>query len=123
MNRNKTNKNMSIRSRGNSFIYAINGIRLLLREPNARIHALATVAVIAAGIARHINSTQWMAISIAISIVWITEALNTCIEKLCDYACNKEIHPAIKVIKDLAAGAVLIAAITSIVTGIIVFFF
>ena len=114
---------MSIRSRGNSFIYAINGIRLLLREPNARIHALATVAVIAAGIARHINSTQWMAISIAISIVWITEALNTCIEKLCDYACNKEIHPAIKVIKDLAAGAVLIAAITSIVTGIIVFFF
>ena len=119
----KPNKNMSVRSRSNSFVYAFNGIRILLQEPNAKLHAVATVVAVAAGFARHITNLQWIVLSIAIGMVWTTEAINTCLENLCDYACNNEIHPAIKKIKDVAAGAVLIAALFSVIIGIIIFFF
>ena len=115
-------KTMSVTSRRNSFIYAFNGIRELFKqEPNAKFHAVATVGVIIAGIIRHISHTQWAAIVFAIGLVWITEAMNTCIEKLCDYSCENKYHPAIKIIKDISAGAVLIAAFVSLVVGIFVF--
>ncbi len=116
------NKNMSYKSRYYSFVYAISGLKLLLAEPNVKIHFLATVVVIIAGYLKHLSSNQWIAISLAISIVWITEALNTCTEKLCDFACDNQIHPSIKIIKDIAAGAVLIAALTSCAIAVIIFF-
>src|ERR1017187_10290892 len=106
------NKSMSVTSRRNSFSYAISGLRHLLKqEPNARLHAIATIAAITAGVLRHISPMQWVAIIFAIGLVWITEALNTCIEKLCNLWCNDKWHPEVKVIKDIAAGAVLVAAI------------
>lgn len=118
------NKTMSAASRAKSFSYAFNGLLQLLKlELNAKLHAIATIIAITAGIIRHINLTQWIAIIFAIGLVWITEALNTCIEKLCDYSCENKFHPAIKLIKDIAAGAVLIAALTSIAVGAIVFIF
>jgi diacylglycerol kinase len=117
-------KSQYLRSRGNSFMYAMQGLHQLFKEePNARLHAVATVGIVIAGVVRHITPGQWIAIIFAIGLVWITEAINTCIEKLCDFSCNNEIHPAIKIIKDISAGAVLIAAIVSVITGIIVFFF
>ena len=117
-------KNMTVSSRAKSFSYAVNGIFLLLKqEPNAKLHAFATVAVIIAGFIRHIGPWQWAALSFAIGIVWITEALNTCIEKLCDFCCDNKFHPSIKIIKDISAAAVLIAALVSISIGIIVFIF
>ncbi len=116
-------KKMTVSSRGRSFLYALNGIMELFRqEPNAKLHAIATVLVIGACVIRHINSGQWIAIVLAIALVWITEGINTCIEKLCDFVGENKWHGEIKVIKDIAAGAVLIAALTSIVIGIIVFF-
>lgn len=114
-------KNMSFASRRNSFIYAINGLKLLPGEPNIMLHTAATIIVLAAGCIRHLHSHQWMALVLAIGLVWITETINTCIEKLCDFACKNEQHDAIKNIKDLSAAAVLIASITSVVIGIIVF--
>lgn len=114
---------MSLASRGNSFVYAFNGIKLLFAEPNIKLHLAATCGVIAAGLARHIAHTQWIAILLAIAIVWVTEALNTCIEKLCDYSCNNQWSAGIKTIKDIAAGAVLIASAVSVAIGVIVFFF
>ena len=118
------NKKMTMTSRSNSFRYAFSGLAQLFRnEPNARLHALATVIVIVAGFIKHLSPMQWVAIVFAIGLVWITEALNTCIEKLCDFSCGGQIHPAIKIIKDIAAAAVLVAAITSLVIGIIIFFF
>jgi diacylglycerol kinase len=117
-------KKMSFSSRRNSFIYALNGLRqIFTQEPNAKLHAAAALIAVVAGIVRHISPAQWVVIIFAIGLVWITEALNTCIEKLCDYACKDEIHPAIKIIKDIAAGAVLIAAIVSLTAGTIVFLF
>jgi len=117
-------KKMNMRSRANSFGYALNGLYELLKtEPNVRIHAIATVVVIAAGLWQHLSPMKWVAISTAIGMVWITEAINTAVEKLCDLWCENKWHPEVKLIKDVAAGAVLIAAIISIVIGVFVFFF
>ncbi len=120
----KQEKNMTAKSRAKSFSYATNGLLQLFRlEPNAKLHVLATVAVVVAGFIRHVSKWQWVALVFAVGLVWITEALNTCIEKLCDFCCGNKFHPSIKVIKDISAAAVLLAAIVSLVTGIIVFFF
>ena len=102
--------------------FAVHGIKFMLRsEPNARIHLAATIGVIIAGIVSDLSVARWLALVFAISIVWITEAVNTALEKLCDYASGKEYSTAIKAIKDVAAGAVFIAALCSILTGILVF--
>lgn len=114
---------MRLQARGNSFIYALNGIRLLLPEPNIKLHIVAAAAVITAGFARHISPAQWIALLLAIAIVWIAEALNTCIEKLCDYSCGNQWSAPIGRIKDMAAGVVLAASVISAAIGIIVFFF
>ncbi len=115
-------KNISLKSRKKSFSYAIHGIvALVKREPNAKLHALASIVAVSAGIIRHISHWQWAMLAVAIGLVWITEALNTCIEKLCDFCCDNRIHPAIKIIKDISAAAVLIAAVVSIVVGTIIF--
>lgn len=117
------NKTMSPSARAKSFSYAFNGLFLIFKqEPNAKLHALATIVAIAAGIIRHISPMQWVAIVVAIALVWITELLNTCIEKLCDFSCENKFHPAIEIIKDISAGAVLVAAIASIAIAVIVFF-
>jgi len=106
---------MSVRARRNSFAYAWAGlVQLFKLEPNAKLHALATLLAIAAGIARHITVMQWSAIVFAIGLVWITEALNTCIEKLCNLWCDNKWHPEVKIIKDIAAGAVLVATLASV---------
>jgi diacylglycerol kinase (ATP) len=113
---------MSFRSRSNSVQHALRGIgQLYKQEPNARIHAVATVAVITGGIIKHLTPMQWAAIAAAIAMVWITEAINTAIEQLCNLYCKGEWHPAVKIIKDISAGAVLIAAITSIAIAICIF--
>jgi diacylglycerol kinase len=104
-------------------VYAFNGLwQLFINEPNAKLHALATIGVIVAGVVRHIGPMQWAAVTFAIGLVWITEAINTALERLCDYCCGDKWDPAIKVVKDIAAGAVLISAITSIAICFIVFF-
>lgn len=114
---------MHIAARGNSFKYAFAGLRQIFKqEPNARLHAIAAVVAIIAGFIRHLSPIQWTAIIFAIAVVWITEALNTCIEKLCDLWCDNKWHPEVKIIKDIAAGAVLVAAMASVVVGMIVFF-
>ncbi len=117
----KEDKSLALHSRKKSFAYAFNGLAILWKEPNAKIHALATVLVIGLGIFRNIGRQQWMALVLAIALVWITEALNTSIEKLCDYCCDHKIHPTIKVVKDVSAAAVLLAAIASVIIAILVF--
>jgi len=111
----------SLRSRITSFRYAINGILTFIRqEHNARIHAVATVAVIIAGIVFHVSYPEAAALTIVTGTVWITEMLNTCLEKMSDVI-HSGFHPTIKFIKDLAAGAVLVAAITAVVVALFIF--
>lgn len=104
-----------------SFRYALRGIRCVWEgEPNARLHVAAGALACGAGVILSISTAEWCAIVFAITIVWCAETINTAIEKLTDLACP-EINPAAGRIKDIAAGAVLIAALGAVVTGTIVF--
>ena len=115
------NKTFSIKKRIKSFGYAIKGIKVLITtQHNAWIHLLATITVIIAGLILKITIREWFMIIIAVSLVWITEALNTAIEFMIDMI-QPDYHPLVEKAKDVAASAVLIAAITAIVIGVIVF--
>ena len=108
------------RGRGKSFAFALRGIAVLLRtQLNARIHLLATVLVVAAGFAFRISRGEWVPLAFAIGIVWIAEAVNTALEALADRV-SREHDESIRRTKDVAAGAVLLAAITAAVIGILV---
>lgn len=104
-----------------SFVYAMAGINALIRdERNAKIHLIATIIVIGAGIYANLHPIEWSFIFLAIALVFITEALNTAIEETVDYM-TLEQKPQLKKIKDVAAGAVLMAAIYALGTAAIIF--
>lgn len=114
---------MHPRARVASFRYALKGIVWLLRhEPNMRIHAAATVLVVIAGLLRGLHTTQWLWLVAAMAAVWVTEALNTAIELLCDLWCEGRHHPVVGIVKDVAAGAVLLSALAATIVGFIIFF-
>ena len=104
-----------------SFRYALRGVGLMLAlQANARIHALATGVVVALGFVLGLERWEWCAVIGAIGLVWAAEAFNTAIEALTDLVSPGE-HPLAGRAKDIAAGAVLCAAITAVVIGFIVF--
>ena len=110
-----------LRQRLRSFRFAIDGIVAFLRsEPHARIHAAATVIVIAAACWFGLTGTQWITLLLVTGLVWITEMLNTVIEKIMDHL-SPDYHPRVKWIKDVAAGAVLVAALIALISGCIIF--
>jgi diacylglycerol kinase (ATP) len=111
----------SIRGRIKSFYYAGAGIRMFLRrEHNAWIHLVATIVVVIAAWILKVSCSEAIALTLVIGLVWITEMLNTCLERLADLV-YQERHPEIKFIKDLAAGAVLVAAIVAVIVGLLIF--
>jgi diacylglycerol kinase len=85
-----------------------------------RIHLFAAVFIIIMGFAFKLTYIEWSILLIIISIVFITEIINSSIECLADFVSPKY-SSFIKIIKDYAAAAVLIAAITSIIIGLIFF--
>ena len=104
-----------------SFGHAFRGLKVLLQtQANARIHAVATVLVLAAGLMFGISLLEWALIVLAILCVWVAEAINTAIEFLVDLA-SPEAHPLAGKAKDAAAGAVLVAAIGAALIGGLVF--
>lgn len=104
-----------------SFKYAFRGIgTMILSQHNAWIHAAATVVVVAAGFFWGIQRQEWNWIILAIVSVWTAEALNTAFEFLVDVT-NPTFHPLVRKAKDVAAGAVLIAAVGSVIIGVLVF--
>jgi len=114
-------KNFSIKKRVQSFKYAFNGLRTLLcEEHNSWIHLFITVCVVAAGFVFNISSLEWIAVTLCIGIVFALELVNTAIENLANFV-SKEYHELIKKVKDVAAAAVLIAAIAAAIIGLIIF--
>ncbi|WP_118972198.1 diacylglycerol kinase family protein [Taibaiella koreensis] len=106
-----------------SFHYAFQGLSTLVRsERNIQLHLLATVVILLLGWLKGLTYMRWWLLLLAIALVWITEALNTALERLCNKV-STERHPLIKEVKDIGAAAVLIAALFALLTGIIVFFF
>jgi len=82
---------------------------------------MAAIAVIVAGVVFRIDRSDWLWITAAITGVFVAEALNTAVEFLCDVV-SPEFHPMVENAKDVAAGAVLMAALGAGVIGLIVFF-
>ena len=89
-------------------------------QENARIHLAATVVTVAAGFFFGISRGEWIAVVLAIGLVLAAEAFNTAIEAVVDLA-SPEQHPLAGRAKDVAAGAVLLAAVTAVVVGVLVF--
>ncbi len=101
---------------------AFNGIGILIRsERNFQIHLVAFLLVISTGFYFDIRLKEFGAILFVSAMVFSLEAINTAIEKLCDEV-TEERKESIRVIKDISAGAVLIAAIFALAIGVLIFF-
>ena len=112
---------MDLKSRINSFGHAFCGLADLLRtQPNAQIHAVVTVGVLAAGWWFQLERWEWVAIVLCITLVLSMEAMNTALEYLADHV-STERHPLIGKAKDFAAAAVFICALGAVVVGLLLF--
>lgn len=92
---------------------------MLSSQHNARIHAAATGVVVLVGLYFGLTRSEWCWIVIAIVSVWTAEALNTAFEFLTDVA-SPQFHPIAAKAKDVAAGAVLITAVGSMIIGLLI---
>jgi diacylglycerol kinase (ATP) len=100
--------------------YAWQGIRLLVcSQENARIHAGLTLAVVGVGLWLPLTNLEWVALLLVTGMVWTAEALNTAIEYHVDDT-SPEQRQTPGQVKDLAAGAVLFAGFTAVLTGILI---
>ena len=103
-----------------SLRHAIAGLGHMLRtQPNARIHAAITLSVIILGVWLDLGRIEWAILWLAIGVVWATEFVNTALEVLVDLA-SPDVHPLAKIGKDVAAGAVLLAAGATAVAGLFI---
>lgn len=105
-----------------SFYYALEGILYALKtQRNMKIHFVVAIGVLVLSSFLNISKLEYLMIFAAISLVIITEMINTSIEAGIDLV-TKEYHELAKTAKNVAAGAVLIASINAIIVGYIVFF-
>lgn len=117
----KLNKPFSIGDRILSFGFAFQGLITFFKtEHNAWIHLLSAIAVIVFGFVYDVSNTEWCWLIVSIGFVFAAEMFNTAIEFLTDLV-SPQFHPLAKKVKDVASGAVLIAAITAVVIGLIIF--
>lgn len=104
-----------------SFQYAFKGIRLAITEQrNLKIQSCVAIVVVSAGFYVNVTEGEWLAIVLAIGLVMTTELINTSLENMVNLV-SPQHQPLAGRIKDIAAGAALIAAITSVVIGFIIF--
>ncbi len=101
--------------------HARNGLKLIFRnERNFRIDLVFAISVILAGVFFQVSHSDWIALSLVISMVLISETINSAIEALCDTV-SLDYKVNIKYAKDVSAGAVLVSSFVSVITGMIVF--
>jgi diacylglycerol kinase (ATP) len=106
----------------NSFNHAIGGIMQAFKlEKNMKVHFILMVAVIVTAIMTHVTRFELIALVISIAFVLFAELLNTAVEAVCDLI-TKEYNEFAKIAKNVAAGAVLIAAANAVVVGYLVFY-
>jgi diacylglycerol kinase len=104
-----------------SFGYAFKGIGYATTtQLNFRIHLTATLLAFFMGYALHISTNEWQWIFLCIALVLITELLNTAIEFLTDLV-SPGYNELAGHVKDVSAGAVVIAAFFALITGLIIF--
>ncbi len=104
-----------------SFGYAWDGILYCFKSQlNFRIHLVLLSCVIIAGFLLKVSNTEWLVIIVCAMLVLVLEMINTALEYLCNLV-TENYNPAVKIIKDVAAGAVLLSAIGSVIIALIIF--
>ncbi|SOB44581.1 Diacylglycerol kinase [Weissella viridescens] len=103
--------------------HALDGvIDVLRRERNMRFHLVAAILVLCLGIYLGIGRSDWIWITIAVSMVIMSEFVNTMVEAIVDLIVGERYEPLAKVAKDVAAGGGLVAAGTAAVIGCLIFY-
>lgn len=111
---------MGSRNIVSSFRFAFAGLWYALRtQRNVRIQLAAAVAVTVLGLWLGLSYVQWAVLALIIGFVLVSEMFNTVMETLVDLI-SPGYHPKAKIVKDVAAGMVLLCAITSVVAGLLV---
>jgi len=107
-------------SRWASFKFALAGWLYMLRyQRNTRIQAAASVLVILAGLWLGLAPLEWAILMLTITLEWMAEFINAAIEAAVNLA-SAELHPMAKVSKDVAAAAVLLGAVSSVIVGVLI---
>lgn len=110
-----------LKKRSNAFKAAFAGLYQAFKsEPHLKIHLIITILVIGAGLYFSISKAEWFVVAACIALVISLELINSAMEKMCDLY-SKEYDLRIRYIKDVAAGAVLIASVFAAITGFVVF--
>jgi diacylglycerol kinase len=106
-----------------SFSYACEGLVYIIKNHhNARIIFMCALCAVVLGAKLGISSLEMLVVVLAIGIVFVSEIFNTMLEDITNLITDKQFHPAVKVIKDMAAAAVLVASLISLSVGYFVFF-
>ena len=100
---------------------AFQGLKDALADTGVRIQLILAAMALCAGFVLKLTYIEWVAVVLCIGLVITAEILNTCIEKVCDLY-STENDERIRLIKDLAAGAVLVSAITALACSLIILF-
>lgn len=104
-----------------SFGHALEGLAHMVKsEPNARIHAGATLVAVGMGFGLQVSRGEWTILLLCTGMVWMAELGNTALERFAD-AVHPGRHLAIKRAKDLAAGAVFVSALVAAICGGLIF--
>lgn len=104
-----------------SLMFATVGVKQFFsRDRNGKIQTVIGITAIILGFTVSLSSFQWLLVLFCIGLVISLEMINSAIEKYCDLV-TTDFHPGIKIIKDVAAGAVLVASLMSLVIGLIIF--
>ncbi len=105
-----------------SLRHAIRGVLAVIKgERNARLHLVAAVLALALGMLLGVSSSELAAIFFAALIVFLAEMTNTAVEKTLDVISDRN-DPRIGLIKDMTAGAVLVAAVGAVIIGVAIFY-
>jgi diacylglycerol kinase len=111
----------SIKKLLHSFVYAVQGIVTTFKtQQNFRIEIVAALLAIVAGFSFHITAVEWLVVLLCIASVLCLELVNTALESMCNVY-TTAIHPTIKIVKDTAAAAVLVASVIAFVIALIIF--
>lgn len=103
-----------------AFGHATRGILRAFRGRNFTVMVLVAIAVVVTGLVVGLGPRRWVAVTLCIGIVLAAEMFNTAIEGLADQV-HPDAHPAIRNVKDVAAGAVLVLAVAAAIVGAWVF--
>jgi diacylglycerol kinase (ATP) len=117
----KNSKDSFVVDRFKSVKYALKGLWMLLKSENSiKLQFGIGIALTFLGFSMNISTSEWTAQFLAIGLVMVAEGLNTSVEKIANFI-HPEYHEKIGEIKDIAAGAVAIAALVSFVIGFLIY--